>query len=85
MSPYCTALLLSLIVLAPAARADQLVTMHDEKQAIAFCAGGGVVWMDMMSGRYVYKGSKYYGKGKNAAYVCEVQAIQAGGQPALQK
>ncbi len=65
--------------------AGQLVTMHDEKQAIAYCAGGGVVWLDLTSFRYVYKGSKFYGKGKNAAYVCEVQAIQAGGQPAPQK
>ena len=78
-------IIISIIMLCLPAVADQLVTLHDEGQAIAYCAGGGVVWMDMISGRYVYKGSKFYGKGKNAAYVCEVQAIRAGGEPAPQK
>ena len=69
-------------VMVTSAKADQLVTMHSELQAKNYCQGGGVVWMDMTSGQYVYKGSKYYGKGKDAAFVCEVEAIKAGGQPA---
>ena len=79
------ALELAFVCMTAPAGAAQLVTMHDENQALTYCAGGGVVWMDLISFRYVYKGSKFYGKGKNAAYVCEVQAIRAGGSPAPQK
>ena len=81
MSRYFALFIMPMLIANPV-QAGQLVTMHNAQQAKEFCAGGGVVWMDLTSGRYVYQGSKYYGKGKNAAYVCEVQAIQAGGNPA---
>ena len=77
--------LLFLLCLSGGVQAGQVPTFGNEQEALTYCNGGGVVWLDLASGRYVYKGSRFYGKGKNAVFVCETDAIQAGGHAAQGK
>jgi hypothetical protein len=42
-----------------------------------YCASD-VVWLDVASGIYYYKGDRWYGRTKSGAYTCEKKAIAAG-------
>ena len=49
-----------------------------ESAAQAHCPKGVVVWLNIPSGIYHYKGERWYGRTKHGAYACEKEAIKAG-------
>ena len=49
-----------------------------ESQAQAHCTKDVVVWLNIPSGIYHYKGERWYGRTKHGAYACEKEAIKAG-------
>jgi hypothetical protein len=46
--------------------------------AQAHCPKDVVVWLNIPSGIYHYKGERWYGRTKHGAYACEQEAIKAG-------
>src|SRR5271169_1169931 len=49
-----------------------------EDAAQAHCPKDVVVWLNIPSGIYHYKGERWYGRTKHGAYACEKEAIKAG-------
>ena len=49
-----------------------------ENAARAHCPKDVVVWLNIPSGIYHYKGERWYGRTKHGAYACEKEAIRAG-------
>ena len=49
-----------------------------ESAAQAHCPKDIVVWLNIPSGIYHYKGERWYGRTKHGAYACEKEAIKAG-------
>ena len=49
-----------------------------ESAAQARCPKDVVVWLNIPSGIYHYKGERWYGHTKHGAYACEKEAIKAG-------
>jgi hypothetical protein len=49
-----------------------------EASAQAHCPRDVVVWLNIPSGIYHYKGERWYGRTKHGAYTCEKEAIAAG-------
>ena len=49
-----------------------------ESAAQAHCPRDVVVWLNITSGIYHYKGERWYGRTKHGAYVCEKEAVAAG-------
>jgi hypothetical protein len=49
-----------------------------EDAAQAHCPRDTVVWLNIPSGIYHYKGERWYGRTKHGAYACEKEAIAAG-------
>lgn len=59
--------------------ADTLPPLFDsENAAQAHCPRDVVVWLNIPSGIYHYKGERWYGRTKHGAYACEKEAISAG-------
>jgi hypothetical protein len=54
----------------------QLFSTEDAAQA--HCPRDTVVWLNILSGIYHYKGERWYGRTKHGAYTCEKEAIAAG-------
>lgn len=51
---------------------------NTESEAQAHCPKDVVVWLNIPSGIYHYKGERWYGRTKHGAYACEKEAIRAG-------
>jgi hypothetical protein len=51
---------------------------NTEGEAQAHCPKDIVVWLNLPSGIYHYKGERWYGRAKHGAYACEKEAIRAG-------
>lgn len=49
-----------------------------ESEAQAHCPKDVVVWLNIPSGIYHYKGERWYARTKHGAYACEKEAIKAG-------
>jgi hypothetical protein len=45
--------------------------------------GSAVVWLNITTGIYYYKGDRWYGRTKRGAYTCEREAINAGNHASL--
>jgi hypothetical protein len=54
-----------------------------ESAAVAHCPKDVVVWLNIPSGIYHYKGERWYGRTKHGAYGCEKEAIKAGDRASL--
>lgn len=54
-----------------------------ENEAQAHCPKDVVVWLNIPSGIYHYKGERWYGRTKHGAYACEKEAIKAGDRASL--
>jgi hypothetical protein len=70
---------------APAISADAphpsnkgLQTFSTEQLAKQHCPTDTVVWLNLQSGVYHYKGQRWYGNTKSGAYVCQKEANRAG-------
>jgi hypothetical protein len=44
-------------------------------------AGQVIVWVNLTTGVYHYKGERWYGRTKNGSYMSEADAIKAGYRP----
>ena len=60
------------------AQASMLPLFASEGAAQGHCARDVVVWLNIPSGIYHYKGERWYGRTKHGAYACEREAIAAG-------
>jgi hypothetical protein len=59
--------------------ADSLPPLFStESAAQSHCPKDVVVWLNIPSGIYHYKGERWYGRTKHGAYACEKEAIKAG-------
>jgi hypothetical protein len=59
--------------------ADSLPPLFStESVAQTHCPRDVVVWLNIPSGIYHYKGERWYGRTKHGAYACEKEAIAAG-------
>jgi hypothetical protein len=74
-----TALIVAVVVLAPAvALAQGLSLFQTEAAAQVHCPADVVVWLNLPSGIYHFKGMRWYGRTEHGAYVCEREADRAG-------
>jgi len=55
-----------------------LAIFPSEQQAQQHCPADTVVWVNLPSGIYHYKGQRWYGNTLSGAYVCKSEADQAG-------
>jgi hypothetical protein len=69
------ALMLLLLVSVPALALDKFVS---ESQAQQHCPTDVVVWLNIPTMIWHYKGQRWYGNTKNGAYVCEKEAAASG-------
>jgi hypothetical protein len=60
------------------AAAGGLTLFRTEGQAQRHCPQDTVVWLNLPSVIYHFKGQRWYGNTNNGAYVCEQEADQAG-------
>ena len=49
-----------------------------ESAAQGHCSKDVVVWLNIPSGIYHYKGERWYGRTKHGAYACEKEALKVG-------
>ncbi len=62
----------------PAAAPVQFPT---ERDAQTHCPRDTVVWLNLPTRIWHYKGQRWYGRTKNGAYVCEKEAAAVGARP----
>lgn len=51
---------------------------NSEGAALQHCPRDVVVWLNVPSGIYHYKGERWYGRTKHGAFACEREAVAAG-------
>jgi hypothetical protein len=78
MRHFLLLLVLSSFFSTPALAFQQFST---ENQAQQHCLSDTVVWLNVRSMMYHYKGKRWYGITKYGAYVCEKEAAAAGARP----
>jgi hypothetical protein len=54
-----------------------------EDQAQQYCPSDVVVWLNLPTRIYHWKGMRWYGKTKNGAYVCKKEADENGSRGTL--
>ncbi len=74
-------ILFILISLISASSAQTLILFSTEQLAQQHCPSDTVVWLNLPTGVYHFKGERWYGNTKSGAYVCEQDAEQAGDRP----
>jgi hypothetical protein len=60
------------------AQASLPALFYTESAAQAHCPKGVVVWLNIPTGIYHYKGERWYGRTRHGAYACEKEAIAVG-------
>jgi hypothetical protein len=60
------------------ASAAPLTLFPTEQQAQQHCPRDIVVWLNTPSGIYHFKGQRWYARTNNGAFVCKIEADQAG-------
>ena len=76
--------ILALLLSVPCARpqlaysAGDLTLFSTEEKAQEHCPKDTVVWLNLPSGIYHFKGERWYGNTRNGAFVCEQEAEKAG-------
>jgi hypothetical protein len=63
-------------------RVETNVEASGWRRPMWYC-GSAVVWLNIASGIYYYKGDRWYGRTKRGAYTCEKEAINAGNRASL--
>lgn len=58
--------------------AGDLTLYPTEQRAQKHCPQDTVVWLNLPTGIYHFKGERWYGNTKNGAFVCEQEADKAG-------
>jgi hypothetical protein len=70
--------LLMLAVPVYAADAPPLTLFSTVPQAQAHCPADTVVWLNLPTGIYHYRGQRWYARTNHGAFVCEREAVAAG-------
>ena len=65
------------------ALAAEAVLYQTSAEATRHCPSDLVVWVNTPTRIYHYPGTRWYGRTKQGAFVCEKEAKQAGMRPAL--
>jgi len=76
-----SAFLVVLLLLVPAVNADaqsRAPLFQTEQQAQAHCPSDVVVWVNLPSGVYHFKGQRWYANARSGAFVCKAEADQSG-------
>jgi hypothetical protein len=81
MSPARRFLLGLLVGLALAFPAFALEKFSNEAQAQQHCPTDTVVWLNLPTMIWHYKGERWYGRTKNGAFVCAKDARASGARP----
>ena len=81
--PLILIVLLAALGGAPAvADSGQAITLFQaEQDAQKHCPADVVVWVNLPTGVYHFKGQRWYGATKSDAYVCKAEADKAGDRP----
>ena len=58
-----------------------LDTFNSEQAAQKHCPTDIVVWVNLPTGIFHYKGQRWYGITKSGAYVCKQEAVKEGDRP----
>ncbi len=64
--------------IALAVPAIALATFPDEAQAQRHCRNDTVVWLNLPTMIWHYKGQRWYGRTQHGAYACEKEAAAGG-------
>jgi hypothetical protein len=72
---FAAAVACGLLSASPAAPLEQF---PQEDQAQQHCPKDTVVWLNLPTMIWHYKGQRWYGRTKHGAYVCEKEAVAAG-------
>lgn len=76
-----------ILVVARPATADApraaLALFPSEIKAQEHCPGDAVVWLNLPTGIYHFKGERWYGRTKRGAFVCKKEADAAGDRELL--
>ena len=73
---------LALMTLAGfAIAAEPLANFPTAQEAQQNCSTDLVVWLDIPTRTYHYRGQRWYGSTKSGAYVCRNEAVRAGMRP----
>jgi len=62
---------------------DGLTLYTTEQSAQKHCPQDTVVWLNLPSGIYHFRGQRWYANTKNGAFVCEKEADRAGDRATL--
>jgi hypothetical protein len=76
-----SALLLASFALA--ATDGPLTVFPSEEQAQQHCPRETVVWLNLPTHIYHFKGMRWYGQTRNGAYVCDKEADKAGNRATI--
>jgi hypothetical protein len=77
MKRFAAALLLGGALLF-AGHASAMEIFETEQAAKRHCPSDTVVWLNLPTRIWHYKGQRWYGRTKNGAYVCEKEAAKSG-------
>jgi hypothetical protein len=61
-----------------ASAAMPLANFPREQEAQQHCPDDLIVWLDLPTRTYHYRGQRWYGATKSGAYVCRNEAVRAG-------
>jgi hypothetical protein len=80
MRKLVVGLIVALLLFAPAIRSlgQSLQLFQTEVVARTHCPADVVVWLNLPSGIYHFKGMRWYGNTLHGAYVCKAEADAAG-------
>jgi hypothetical protein len=69
------------MVPAVAAEPDDVPALfQNDREAQAHCPQDVVVWLNLASGYYHYRGMQWYGRTQSGAYICKKEADRIGAQ-----
>jgi len=63
--------------------AGPVTLFNTEQSAQLHCPADTVVWLNLPTGIYHFKGQRWYGRTKSGAYVCKQEADVAGDRGSL--
>ena len=85
MTNFLSTLLLAVLLLfgtpSLVSASDNPNLFTSEQSAQQHCPTDTVVWLNLPTGVYHFKGQRWYGNTKSGAYVCEQEADKVGDRP----
>ncbi len=70
------------LIVQRAGAAEPLDLFESENAARQNCGNDVIVWLDVPSNRYLFKGQDGYGRTKDGSYACKRDADRAGNRAA---